>query len=316
MVAQQSSLQAVKYQPEQARGLPAKIEERGRSLLSKAGEMVGETNVGESERWISALAGGALALYGAKRRGVSGIALAALGASLAYRGSTGHCPMYQAIGVNTATGQGRAQGQGRGRRGAALPQDFYKHGIHVEESVTVNKSPEEIFAYWRNLENLPRFMDHLKEVRVTDGTRSHWVAKAPAGTAVEWDAEIINEEENRLIAWRSLEGADVPNTGSVRFVPSPGGRGTQVKVNLEYLPPAGKVGAAVARLFGEEPSQQVRDDLHRFKQLMEAGEIPTTEGQSSGRSSDFNAPRHDRSKTAPLTGMAGSPRGFGDGMGA
>jgi uncharacterized membrane protein len=126
-------------------------------------------------------------------------------------------------------------------------------------------------------------MDHLESVRILDGKRSHWVAKAPLGTSVEWDAEIINEEANELIGWRSLEGADVPNAGSVRFRPAPGGRGTEVRVNLEYNPPTGKLGAAFAKLLGEEPERQVEEDLRRFKQWMEAGEIPTTAGQPKGK---------------------------------
>jgi len=157
-------------------------------------------------------------------------------------------------------------------------------GIKVEKSVAVNRSASELYTYWRNFENLPHFMDHLESVTVQDDKRSHWVAKAPAGTTVEWDAEIINEKENELIAWRSLDGADVDNAGSVRFSEAIGGRGTIVKVSLEYDPPAGIIGSLIAKLFGEEPSQQVQEDLHRFKQVMETGERPTTEGQSSGRS--------------------------------
>jgi len=150
--------------------------------------------------------------------------------------------------------------------------------------VTVNKSPGELYRFWRNFENLPRFMNHLESVKVIDGNRSHWVAKAPLGMTVEWDAVIHNEQENELIAWRSLEGADIPNAGSVRFERAPGGRGTIVKVALEYDPPAGKVGATIAKLFGEEPEQQVEEDLRRFKQVMETDAASTTEGQSSGRS--------------------------------
>jgi uncharacterized membrane protein len=118
---------------------------------------------------------------------------------------------------------------------------------------------------------------------VTGEGRSHWVAKAPAGTTVEWDAEVYNEKENEMIAWRSLEGSQVDNAGSVHFTPAPGGRGTQVRVVLKYDPPAGVIGAAVARLFGESPAQQIDEDLRRFKQLMEAGEVATTTGQPSGR---------------------------------
>ncbi len=127
-------------------------------------------------------------------------------------------------------------------------------------------------------------MSHVQEVRVTDPTHSHWIVSGPAGTSVEWDAEVYNEKENELIAWRSLEGADVDNAGSVRFESAPDGRGTLVRVSVKYDPPAGVVGATVAKLFGENPEQQIDEDLRRFKQVMEAGEVVTTEGQSSGRS--------------------------------
>ncbi|HEY9875425.1 MAG TPA: SRPBCC family protein, partial [Candidatus Obscuribacterales bacterium] len=147
----------------------------------------------------------------------------------------------------------------------------------------INKSPEELYRFWHNFENLPTFMKHLKYVRVIDNRRSHWIANAPMGASVEWDADIVNDQENKLIAWASVEGADVDNSGFVRFTPVPHGRGTEVKVVIEYNPPGGAVGAAIAKLFGEEPEQQAGDDLHRFKQLMEAGEIATTEGQPSGR---------------------------------
>jgi len=156
-------------------------------------------------------------------------------------------------------------------------ETFNKKGVHVRRAYTVNKSASDLFDFWRNLENLPKFMTHLQEVIVLDEKRSHWKAKAPAGTSVEWDAQIINEEKDKLISWRSLEGASVQSTGSVRFIET-GDRGTEVRVVLEYIPPGGQVGKLVARLFGEEPSQQIQEDLRRFKQLMEAGEIPTSQG--------------------------------------
>ena len=253
----------------------------------------GGVNVNGLERWASAIGGGALVTYGLMRRGAVGYGLAALGASLLHRGATGHCYAYNALGVNTAgednggfTSGSNGLNIERGRDGLLHnPNATIKHGegIRVEKSVTVNKSAFDLYAFWRNFENLPTFMNHLESVTVQSDTRSHWVAKAPAGRTVEWDAQVINEEPGKLIAWRSLEGADVPNSGSVRFVELPGGRGTEVRVELEYKPPAGKIGMAVAKLFGEEPNQQVDEDLRRFKSVMEAGEIPTTEGQPSGR---------------------------------
>ena len=241
----------------------------------ESGERGSSVNVGQTERWASAIGGGALALYGLTRGSLGGVGLALLGGTLIYRGATGHCNLYDVMGVNTASDLS-------GRSGAvSVPGG---RGIKVEKSVTVDRSPEELYRFWRNFENLPRFMNHLETVQVKDEKRSHWVAKAPAGTTVEWDAEIYNDKENEMIAWRSLEGSDVDNAGSVHFQRAPGGRGTEVRVVLKYDPPGGVVGATIAKLFGEEPGQQISEDLRRFKQVMETGESATTLGQSSGRS--------------------------------
>jgi uncharacterized membrane protein len=151
------------------------------------------------------------------------------------------------------------------------------------ETIIINKPREEVFRFWRDLENLPRFMTHLVEVKETGGARSRWVAKGPMGSKVEWDAEIIQEHPGELIAWRSLPGATVENAGSVRFEPATGGRGTVVRVKLHYRPPAGAAGASIAKLFGEAPEKQIPVDLMRMKQLLETGEIARTEGQSAGR---------------------------------
>jgi uncharacterized membrane protein len=169
--------------------------------------------------------------------------------------------------------------------------------IKVEKSITINRSPEELYQFWRNFETLPVFMTHLESVQIIDERRSHWVAKAPAGFKVEWDALIINEHPNQLIAWRSVEGSDVDNAGTVRFEKAHGGRGTLVRVKLDYNPPAGEMGAAIAKLFGEDPEKQVHMELHRFKQLMETGEIATTEGQSAGRTSSTSKKYDDFVRT-------------------
>jgi uncharacterized membrane protein len=146
-------------------------------------------------------------------------------------------------------------------------------GVHVRQQVTVGRSPEEIYRFWRNFENLPRFMAHLESVQVIDDARSHWVATAPAGARVEWDAEIVEDRPNELIRWRSLPAADVANEGSVRFVSAPGDQGTEIHVELRYQPPGGRLGAIAAKLFGEEPGQQVKGDLRRLKQVLETGEV-------------------------------------------
>ena len=159
------------------------------------------------------------------------------------------------------------------------------HTVKVKKTILINRSPEELYHHWRDFQNLPRFMKNLESVEVTTDERSHWVAKGPAGKRVKWDAEIADDRPNELIAWRSLDGADVENSGSVRFEPAPGGRGTLVSVEMQYSPPAGVVGATVAKLFGRAPEQEVEEDLRRFKQVMETGEIITTQGQPAGRSS-------------------------------
>jgi uncharacterized membrane protein len=229
-------------------------------LLSEKPQNV---NVSELERRASIIGGTALAMFGVVKGGLSGLVLAGVGGDLIYRGATGHCVLYEKLGVNTSG----------------------PHGIKVERVGTIDRPVEELYRFWRNFENLPRFMEHLESVKVLDNKRSHWVAKAPAGGSVEWDAEIVEERENELISWRSLPGADVPNTGRVTFTKAPGNRGYEVRVNLEYSPPAGQLGAAFAKLFGEEPDQQVMEDLRHFKEIMEVGEIPTTKGQPSCRNS-------------------------------
>jgi uncharacterized membrane protein len=222
-----------------------------------------DRNVGAIGRWGSAISGAALLAYGLKRRSFGGAALALLGGGLVYRGTTGYCQLYQAVGINTA------------RDAVATPV------IEVESAITLDKPPEELYRFWRHVENLPHFMAHLKSVQSTGHLRSHWVARAPLGMTAEWDAEITEEHANERIAWHSLEGSHISHQGYVRFQRAPGGRGTEVRVTLAYTPPLGKLGAAVAKLFGEEPKRQLDEDLRRFKSLLEAGEIPTTEGQSS-----------------------------------
>lgn len=214
---------------------------------------------GEVEKWASLLGGGAMVLMGLKDRSLRGVLTAVAGGGLLYQGAKGESTLAQiqeAVGLDSA--------------------------IRVEKTVTINRPASELYSFWRNFENLPRFMRHLKSVTVTDEHRSHWVSSAPLNAEVEWDAEIITDEPNHLIAWTSLPGADVDNSGFVRFQPATGDRGTEVKVVMEYSPPGGAVTAAIARLFGEEPELQIGDELARFKMLMEAGEIATNEGQPRG----------------------------------
>jgi uncharacterized membrane protein len=162
--------------------------------------------------------------------------------------------------------------------------------LKAEKTLTINRPAAELYQYWHNFSNLPRFTKHLKEVIVHDDKRSHWVTTGPLGASIEWDAEIIEDRENELIRWTSLEGSDISNSGSIQFKPAnymsqrgaTPDRGTEVKVITEYDSPVGPVGDALAKLFGKSPKQQLGDDLSRFKMLMEAGEIATTEGQPKG----------------------------------
>lgn len=154
--------------------------------------------------------------------------------------------------------------------------------VTLRAAITVNRPREDVYWYWHDLENLPRFMAHLESVRATGDGRSHWKVKGPAGRSVEWDAVIIDDRPGELIAWHSVEGSAVGNSGSVRFTDAPGGRGTEVWVDLNYDPPVGMAGVAFAKLFGEDPEQQVRDDLRRFKQVMETGEVVRSEGSPEG----------------------------------
>lgn len=231
-------------------------------------------NVGSTERLISVAAGSALLAGGLRRiDSLGGVALALIGGSLVYRGASGHCSMYQALGIDTA----------HHNPATAVPAG---HGEKVEHATLINCPPERVYAFWRRLENLPQFMSHLESVKVLDDKRSHWVAKGPMGVNVAWDAETYNERPNEMIAWRSLPGSQVDTAGSVHFKAVRSGQATEVRVSLKYDPPAGSVGIAIAKLFGESPEQQITEDLRRLKQLLEAGEIATTQGQSSGRATE------------------------------
>jgi uncharacterized membrane protein len=216
-------------------------------------------NISEAERWLSIAAGTAMALYGISRGPRRGWILAAFGGLLVQRGASGHCHTYDFLGISTAgTGTDTRHALGGSR------------GVNVEERVIINRPATEIYGFWRNLENLPRFMSHLESVERITETLSRWRAEAPGGTTVEWNAEIINEVENSLLAWRSLEGSDVVSAGSVRFEPA-GQRRTLVRVRLQYSPPGGKAGAAIATLMGKDAATQIREDLMRFKQMIESG---------------------------------------------
>lgn len=173
--------------------------------------------------------------------------------------------------------------------------------VRVERVTTISRPIHEVYAFWKRFENFPRFMRHLVSVETLPNGRSHWRAKGPAGMRVEWEAELIEDRQDEWIAWRSVAGSGIQNSGSVRFSPAPGARGTEVRVQLQYSPPAGAVGRGIAWLFGEEPDQQIHHDLHRFKQLMETGEIPLSDGPSLLRAARPTSPETIRN----LAGVKG-----------
>jgi uncharacterized membrane protein len=219
-------------------------------------------NVSDWERVASVAAGVALVYLGMRQRRANQLATST-GVGLVARGLTGYCPVNAAVGRDTSRSSTKVALGG-------------PRGVHVYESIVINRPPAELFNFWRDFNNLPHFMEHLADVKVLSPTRSVWTAKAPAGMRVKWEAEVINEIDGELIGWQSTENADVATAGSVRFVPAMGG-GTEIIVHLQYEPPAGKLGSLVASMFGEEPSQQIRADLRRLKEILETGAV--TRGQ-------------------------------------
>jgi uncharacterized membrane protein len=218
-----------------------------------------QTIMARPERWATAVGGAALLVWGASRlskdRHPAGALLAMTGAGFLLRST---------------------RSDTRSRLAGA-------RGIVVEQSFAINRPAPELYDFWADLEQLPRIMPELLSVRMLDHRRSHWVARGPVGWRTEWYADIINEIPNELIAWRTIEGSDLVSAGSIHFEPGAVGRGTTVRVRLQYDPPGGKLGAALAWAFGDSPAQVLREGLRRFKQLMETGEIPTTHGQPRGK---------------------------------
>jgi uncharacterized membrane protein len=222
-----------------------------------------QRNVSDWERVASIAAGAALIYLGTRQRSSNRMATST-GFGLVARGVGGYCPMNAMLGRDSHGSDTKVALSG-------------PRGVHVYESIVINRSPDELFRFWRDFSNLPRFMEHLDDVKVLSPTRSVWTAKAPIGMRVKWEADVINEIEGELIGWQSTENADVATAGSVRFVPAPGGA-TEIIVHLQYEPPARKLGSLVAAIFGEEPSQQIRADLHRLKEILETGDVPRSQG--------------------------------------
>ena len=225
----------------------------------------GEVNVGRTERLVCTLGGGALALAGARRRGVPGALLATLGAALLHRGVTGHCRVYSAVGVDTSREVGDAAPD-------SLPT-AEGAGTRVQASVTIARAPDELYAYWRDFTNAPKFMHRIVRVQVLDGgPRSKWTAEGLRGRTIEWTSELTDDRPGR-IAWTTLPGSDLPHRGFVEFTPGARPGETIVHHALDFDPPGGIVGQAIASALHELPEVMLRDDLRRFKQLMETGMV-------------------------------------------
>jgi uncharacterized membrane protein len=241
------------------------------------GERGSAKNVGGPERLASLAGGGMLALAGLKRGGLGGVLTALAGAALLERGATGHCRVYGGLGLSSArddTGH-RLAGPGK------VPT--FDTTVRVKTSLTVSRPAEELYAFWRDYTNATRFMSRIEHVRVDSPTRSHWTMRGPMGRTLEWDSEVTRDTPGEGFGWESLEGADIANRGSVSFLPDTRGEETVVTYEIEFDPPGGALGAAVAGALHAVPEQMARADLGRFKALLESGEIPTTEGQPSCR---------------------------------
>lgn len=214
----------------------------------------GDINLMRVDRIGYAIVGGALLVSGLRKLGLVRLAL---GGTLLYQAYTGRNPLFKRLGLRVNT----------------HPPEGVRETLIVSERITIGVPRMALYRYWRNFANLPRFMRHLVAVRVVNERRSHWMAQAPAGRIVEWDAELVEERPGELLRWRSLPDADVTNFGMVRFVDAPAGQATEVEVELQYVPPGGSLGAAIARYTGDEPQWRVADDLRRLKQLAETGEL-------------------------------------------
>lgn len=245
----------------------AKYTDESLSEESRSRHPLHDSNISLPERWMS-VAGSGLLAYAASRSGWLGrILLGGAGTMLFYRGVTGHSAAYRRIGGNsTANGH-------------------HPTSIEVDEAVTVyGKTPEQAYDFWRDFEAFPRFMHHLESVEQISDERSRWTARVPKklGT-IRWEAEITEDEPGKRIGWRSMPDADIENAGAVNFAESSREDGTEVRVQLSYHVPGGKAGALLGQLLNPGNRQLIRNDVRRFKHLLEAGEVPRIEGQPTGK---------------------------------
>jgi len=226
--------------------------------------MLASNNSNENQglgEWAATLGGGLMLAYALRRRSWSSALIGAGGAALLYRGATGQNPAERVLQEVSQTAD----------------------GIQVHKAVTIQRSPEDVYRFWRRIENLPRFMQHLKSVEALDDGRSRWEARIPGPLPLNWEARVVRDEPGEILEWETVAGSTVEHEGQVRFVPKDGGRATELHVTFSYLPPLGVAGAAVAQLFNAVTEQQIKEEIRNCKQLLEAGEIPTIEGQTSGR---------------------------------
>lgn len=221
-------------------------------------------NVGTVERWLSLGAGAGAVAAALRRRRAGGAALGAVGAYLLFRGASGHCPGYARLRLSTA----RANERGL----------FGTSEVRVHSKIVLEQPQETVYRYWRQLDQLPRFMSHVESVR-TDGNRSRWVARAPLGRRLRWESEITQDSPNERLAWRSLAGSDVDHRGELRFRPSAEGTGTELDVELFYRLPGGRLG----RWLGGISERWVRRDIEDFKRVIERQEPAGVLDQGLGR---------------------------------
>lgn len=233
-------------------------------------------NVNNTERIVSAAAGGALLAYGIENGGVTGTLMSVLGGAMLFRGATGHCHIYDAIGISTKGNEPLGTQRSPYSRGALTGR------VHVSETLRIDRPANVVYQFWKNFENFPQFMEHVESVTQNPDGTWHWVAKAPLGTTVEWDARVTSDIEDQRIGWQSTKDSQIPNSGVVEFVGTPDDA-TELTVTMIYEAPAGKFGEWAAWALGEEPSIQVADDLRRFKELIERPES-TPAGSSANAS--------------------------------
>lgn len=249
----------------------AQLKNRGRDFMKEQSR-----NVGTNERRMSLAGGAAAALMGLSRGGLPGLALTALGAALVYRGATGHSAIYRQMGKSTA----------RPDDPDLFGSTSSPSSTDLHATITINREAGDLYTAWHDFSRLPKFMRYIKEIRQAGSDRWHWVADLPMAGSLEWDSIVTADEPNERIAWRSVEGSDIDTEGEVRFRRHPGGRGTNVQVDMSYRAPGGTIGNAASKMMGLS-KKMLQEDLRHFKQIMEAGEIPkggaTTEAMSSQR---------------------------------